>query len=73
MERARQDEVARQQAVADEILRQEKLREADQAHKVKVMGAAKEALMSLNITEDLAKTIVLKIARREIPHITINF
>ncbi|PRA53206.1 MULTISPECIES: hypothetical protein [Pseudomonas] len=73
VERARQDEVARQQAAADEILRQEKLREADQAHKVKVMGAAKEALMSLNITEDLAKTIVLKIARREIPHITINF
>lgn len=73
VERARQDELARQKAEADEALRQQKLREADQAHKVKVMGAAKEALMNMNITEELAKAIVLKIARREIPNITINF
>lgn len=73
VERARQDELARQKAEADEALRQQKLREADQAHKVKVMGAAKEALMTMNITEELAKAIVLKIARREIPNITINF
>lgn len=70
---ARLDEVARQQATADEILRQQREREADQAHKVKIMSAAKEALKSMNITEELAKAIVLKIARREIPHITINF
>lgn len=37
------------------------------------MGAAKEALMSMNITEELAKAIVLKIARREVPNITIHF
>lgn len=73
VERARQDELARQKAEADEALRQQKLREVDQAHKVKVMGAAKEALMTMNITEELAKAIVLKIARREIPNITINF
>ena len=73
VERARQDELARQKAEADEALRQQKIREADQAHKVKVMGAAKEALMTMNITEELAKAIVLKIARREIPNITINF
>lgn len=29
--------------------------------------------MSLNITEDLARAVVLKIARREVPNITINF
>ncbi len=73
VERARQDELARQKSEADEALRQQKIREADQAHKVKVMGAAKEALMTMNITEELAKAIVLKIARREIPNITINF
>ncbi|MGY2183326.1 hypothetical protein [Pseudomonas agarici] len=73
VENARLAEVARQKAAADEIIRQQKIREADQAHKVKIMGAAKEALMSMNITEELAKAIVLKIARREVPNITINF
>lgn len=73
VEQARLDEKARADAAADEVLRQQKAREADQAHKVKIMGAAKEALMSMNITEELAKAIVLKIARREVPHITINF
>lgn len=72
-EDARAAEIARQKAAADEIIRQQQVREADQAHKVKVMGAAKEALMSMNITEELAKAIVLKIARREVPNITINF
>lgn len=72
-EKARLDEVARQNAAADEILRQTKAREADQAHKAKVMGAAKDALIGMNITEELARAIVLKIARREIPNVTINF
>ncbi|QHD05492.1 hypothetical protein [Pseudomonas sp. R76] len=70
---ARLAEIARQAAEAEEAQRQQKAREADQAHKVKIMGAAKEALMSMNITEELAKAIVLKIARREVPNITIHF
>ncbi|VVO86375.1 hypothetical protein [Pseudomonas fluorescens] len=73
VEQARLAEVARQQAEANEAARQQREREADQAHKVKIMGAAKEALMSMNITEELAKAIVLKIARREVPNITIHF
>lgn len=73
VERARLDEIARQEAEAAEALRQKAAREADKAHQIKIMGAAKEALMSLNITEELAKAIVLKIARREVPHVTINF
>lgn len=72
-EKARLDEVARQNAAADEIIRQTKAREADQAHKAKVMGAAKDALIGMNISEELARAIVLKIARREIPNVTINF
>jgi hypothetical protein len=72
-EQARQDERRRADAAAAEILRQQEARERDQAHKAKVMGEAKTALMSLNITEELARAIVLKIARREIPNITINF
>ncbi|SIR97765.1 hypothetical protein [Pseudomonas putida] len=72
-EQARQDERRRADAAAAEILRQQEARERDQAHKAKVMGEAKTALMSLNITEELARAIVLKIARREVPNITINF
>lgn len=74
--RAEQAAQAERQRQADEQARIEaetKAREADKAHKTKVMGAAKEALMSMNITEELAKAIVLKIARREIPNVTINF
>lgn len=37
------------------------------------MRAAKEALIGMNISEELAKAIVLKIARGEVPNITINF
>ncbi|NWB63822.1 MULTISPECIES: hypothetical protein [unclassified Pseudomonas] len=73
VEQARLAQIARQAAEAEEAQRQQKAREADQAHKVKIMGAAKEALMSMNITEELAKAIVLKIARREVPNITIHF
>ncbi|MCE0912498.1 MULTISPECIES: coiled-coil domain-containing protein [Pseudomonas] len=72
-EQAREDERCRADAAAAEILRQQEARERDQAHKAKVMGEAKTALMSLNITEELARAIVLKIARREVPNITINF
>ncbi|HDS1728228.1 TPA: hypothetical protein QEM47_000951 [Pseudomonas putida] len=72
-EQARLEERRRADAAAAEILRQQEARERDQAHKAKVMGEAKTALMSLKITEELARAIVLKIARREVPNITINF
>lgn len=72
-EQARQEERRRADAAAAEIVRQQQARERDQAHKIKIMGEAKEALMSMNITEELAKAIVLKIARREVPNITISF
>lgn len=73
VEQARLDELARQQAAADEIIRQQQIREADTKHKGKIMRAAKEALMSMNVSEELAKAIVLKIARGEVPSVTINF
>lgn len=72
-EDARQAEIKRQKDAADEIIRQQNLREADNAHKGRVMRAAKEALIGMNISEELAKAIVLKIARGEVPNITINF
>lgn len=66
-ERKRQvDELAEEQ-------RQKEAREADTKHKGKIMRAAKEAIMSMNVSEELAKAIVLKIARGEVPAVTINF
>lgn len=72
-EKARQDEIDRQQRAADLVERLRLERESDQAHKIKIMGAAKQAIMGMNVSEDLAKAIVLKIARGEVPNITINF
>lgn len=73
VEQARIDEQARANAAADEILRQQQEREADKAHKSRIMGEAKLAIMSMNVTEELAKALVLKIYRGEVPNITINF
>ena len=73
VEKARLDEVARANAAADEILRQQQERQADVAHKSKILGEAKQALIGMNISEELARAIVLKIARGEVPHITIQF
>lgn len=73
VEQARLAEKARADAAADEILRQQQARQADVAHKSKILGEAKQALISMNISEELAKAIVLKIARGEVPHINIQF
>ncbi|KAA0995491.1 hypothetical protein FQ192_10660 [Pseudomonas sp. ANT_J12] len=73
VEQARLAEVVRANAAADEILRQQKERQADVAHKSKILGEAKQALIDMNISEELAKAIVLKIARGEVPNVTIQF
>lgn len=73
VEKARLDEKARADAAADEILSQQKERQADVAHKSKILGEAKQALISMNISEELAKAIVLKIARGEVPNVSIQF
>ena len=73
VEQARLDEVFRANAAADEILRQQQERQADVAHKSKILGEAKQALIGMNISEELAKAIVLKIARGEVPNVSIQF
>ena len=73
VEQARLDEIARANAAADEILRQQQERQADVAHKSKILGEAKQALIGMNISEELAKAIVLKIARGEVPNVSIQF
>lgn len=72
-EAARKAELARQQREREEAEAEQRKREADQQHRIKIMGEAKQAFMSMNITEELARAIVLKIVRGEVQNVTINF
>lgn len=72
-EAARLAEVQRQADEAARVEAEQRKREADQKHRIKLMGEAKQAFMGMNITEELARAIVLKIVRGEVPNVTINF
>lgn len=65
-ERERQDQV-------DRTKREEAARQADRAHRGKVMKDAKEAIMAMGVDEDSAKKIVLAIVAGEIPHVALRF
>lgn len=73
VEQARIAEQARADAAADEILRQEKLREADKAHKGKIYKAAKEAFIEHGMTEDCARLAVKLVASGFIPSMSIQY
>lgn len=73
VEQARLAEKARADAAADEILRQEKLREADKAHKGKIYKAAKEAFIDHGMTEDCARLAVKLVASGLIPSMSIQY
>lgn len=67
--KAEADRVAAAKKVADD----EAARQKDRAHRGKIMGEAKAAMMELGVTEDVAKKIVLAIVASEIPHVTLRF
>lgn len=74
--RAEEAAQAERQRQADEQAEQRRhaaARQADTAHKSQVLKAAKDAFIGMNISEELAKAIVLKIARGEVPNVTISF
>lgn len=48
-------------------------RQADVAHKGKIMGEAKAAIMTCGVDENAAKQIVLSICAGAIPHVSIQF
>ncbi len=73
VEQARLDEKARADAAADEILRQERLREADKAHKGAIYKTAKEAFMQHGMTEDCARLAVKLVASGFIPAMSIKY
>ncbi|WP_231421668.1 hypothetical protein [Pseudomonas sp. Leaf59] len=73
VEQARLAEKARADAAADEILRQEKLRAADKAHKGKIYKSAKEAFIEHGMTEDCARLAVKLVASGLIPAMSIQY
>ena len=65
------DERAEAERQAEEERRQ---READQAHRSKFMGEAKQAIMTVpGVSEDMARQIVVLIRSGEVPHVKIEF
>lgn len=73
VERARLAEIARANAAADEILRQQEAREADLEHKKSINRAALEAFIAGGMPEACAKQAVTLIAQRKIPSISISY
>ncbi|WP_397448176.1 hypothetical protein [Pseudomonas sp. NA-150] len=73
VERARLDEIAKQSAAADEVIRQQNLREADKAHKAKINRAALEAFVKGGMPEACAKQAVILIATHAIPAVAITY
>lgn len=74
--KAEADRLAEQKRVADEAAKAERerlAREQDREHRGKIMGAAKSALMEMDIPEDKAREIVLAIAAGSIPAVSIRF
>jgi len=74
--KAEADRLAEQKRIADEAARVERervAREQDREHRAKIMGAAKSALMELDIPEDKAREVVLAIAAGNIPAVSIRF
>lgn len=68
--KAEEDRKAEEKRVADEAT----ARENDRAHRAKIMGAIKVAIMAVGgIDNDAATKIVLAVAKRTVPNIHIDF
>lgn len=72
-EQARQDERRRADAAAAEIVRQQEIRERDEAHRRSINRTALEAFIAGGMPEECAKQAVKLIAQRKIPAITICY
>lgn len=64
--KAEADRLAAEQAAAEK-------RAADVAHRGKIMGAAKQAIMGHGVGEATAKAIVLAVAAGDVPNVSIRF
>ncbi|WP_122425129.1 hypothetical protein [Pseudomonas viridiflava] len=73
VERARLDEISRQEQEAAEASRIAEAREADKAHIKSVCLAAQQAMVNLGIDEACAKAVIILIHQKKIPAITIAY
>lgn len=71
-EKAEREERERQEAI-ERTKREEEARQKDRAHRSKLMGEAKSAIMTCGADEETAKKIVLAVIAGEIPHISLRF
>lgn len=72
-EQAAENERLRIQQEKEQAEIEEKERKANRAHKSKILGEAKAALMAKGITEEAAKEVLKLIAAGKVPHTTIKF
>lgn len=72
-EKARLDEIARQEAEKQKEIDAQKKREADRAYISRIRTEAKESLVLLGLTEEMAKSVVLAISNKQIKNISINY
>lgn len=72
-EQARLDERRRADAAAAEIVRQQEVRERDEAHRRAINRTALDAFIAGGMPEECAKQAVKLIAQRKIPAITISY
>lgn len=61
------------QAEAKRIADEQAARQRNRAHRGKIMGEAKQAIMSCGVEEPIAKAIVLAIVAGTVPHTAIQF
>lgn len=72
-EQARQEQIARHEAARKAEREEKEKREADIAHISGVRTIAKQALMNLDIEEQLAKKIIIAIHNNLIPNVRIDY
>ena len=72
-ERAREDERRRIAEEEAQHAAEAKRREEDKAHRIKINRAAMIALMTCGIDEDAAKSVVITIAKGEVPNVKILY
>lgn len=68
-EQARLDQEAQQQRERDEAAK----RQANTEHRVRILTAAKVAIMDTGVTEDQARAVVRLIAAGKVPNVTVSF
>lgn len=68
-EQARLDQEAEQRRQAEEAAQ----RQANQEHRLRILTAAKEAVMGAGITEEEARAVVRLIAAGKVPNVTISY